>query len=76
MERYTTDEHLEYRAKHPDRCQFVVNKVYAVISSSISFWIPCTIMLFTYYRIYQMASKQVCCEPHVLLILISRDSNE
>ena len=55
---YTTEEHLSYRAQHPDRCQFVVNKVYAVISSSISFWIPCAIMLFTYYKIYQMASRQ------------------
>lgn len=55
---YTTEEHLLYRQKHPDRCQFVVNKVYAVISSSVSFWIPCTIMLYTYYRIYKMASRQ------------------
>ena len=55
---YTTDDHLNYRSKHLDQCQFVVNKVYAVISSSISFWIPCAIMLFTYYKIYQMASRQ------------------
>lgn len=42
----------------PDRCEFIVNKWYAVISSSISFWIPCAIMLFMYYRIYKMASRQ------------------
>lgn len=56
--RYTTEEHSKFREEHPDRCVFVVNKVYAVISSSISFWIPCAIMLFTYYRIYEMASRQ------------------
>ena len=54
---YTTEDHLKERAQHPDQCKFVVNKVYAVISSSISFWIPCAIMLFTYYKIYQMASR-------------------
>ena len=58
MCRYTTEEHLVYRELHPDSCRFVVNKVYALISSSISFWIPCAIMLFTYYRIYEMASRQ------------------
>lgn len=55
---YTTDEHQLYREKNPHSCRFVVNKVYALISSSISFWIPCTIMLYTYYRIYEMASRQ------------------
>ena len=49
---------MVYRELHPDSCRFVVNKVYALISSSISFWIPCAIMLFTYYRIYEMASRQ------------------
>lgn len=42
---YTTDEHKERMKMFPDECQFEVNKVYAVISSSISFWIPCTIMV-------------------------------
>lgn len=42
---YTTDEHKERMEMFPDECQFEVNKVYAVISSSISFWIPCTIMV-------------------------------
>ena len=56
--RYTTDEHQIYRENNPHTCRFVVNKVYALISSSISFWIPCTIMLYTYYRIYEMASRQ------------------
>ncbi|KAK2712593.1 octopamine receptor beta-2R-like isoform X2 [Artemia franciscana] len=55
---YTTEEHLQFRRSHPEECEFVVNKVYAIISSSMSFWIPCSIMLFTYYRIYNMATQQ------------------
>lgn len=55
---YTTDEHKVRMIQHPDQCQFEVNKVYAVISSSISFWIPCTIMIFTYYAIFREANRQ------------------
>lgn len=32
--------------------------MYAVVSSSISFWIPCTIMVFTYYQIFKEANRQ------------------
>lgn len=55
---YTTDDHKDYIKSHPDECSFEVNRVYAVISSSISFWIPCTIMLFTYYAIFREANRQ------------------
>ncbi|KAH6946088.1 hypothetical protein HPB50_011615 [Hyalomma asiaticum] len=55
---YTTDEHLGYKLDHPDECIFVVNKPYAIVSSSVSFWIPCCIMLFTYWRIYVEATRQ------------------
>lgn len=55
---YTTAENLERIALHPDICEFVVNRPYCVISSSISFWIPCTIMIFTYYAIFKEANKQ------------------
>ena len=37
---------------------FQVNKLYAIISSSISFWIPCTIMIFTYLAIFKEANRQ------------------
>lgn len=53
---YTTEKYL--RERTPDECEFVVNTAYALISSSVSFWIPCCIMLFTYYRIYLEATKQ------------------
>lgn len=55
---YTTTENQIYRDNHPDVCEFVVNKPYAVISSSISFWIPCTIMIFMYLSIFREANRQ------------------
>ena len=39
-------------------CTFPVNRVYAVISSFISFWIPTFVMLFTYQKIYREARRQ------------------
>lgn len=44
--------------RNPDSCLFIVNKPYAVISSSISFFIPCTIMVFTYFQIFREANRQ------------------
>ncbi|CAG9794834.1 unnamed protein product [Diatraea saccharalis] len=55
---YTTEDHMDFRKRFPKVCSFTVNKVYAVISSSVSFWIPGVIMLFMYYRIYVEADRQ------------------
>nr|UYI00195.1 octopamine receptor beta-2R-like protein [Neoseiulus barkeri] len=55
---YTTEGHRQWQAEHPNECVFKVNKYYAIISSSISFWIPCSVMLFTYWRIYLEATRQ------------------
>lgn len=55
---YTTEDHRNFVKLHPDRCEFIVNKPYCVISSSISFWIPCTIMIFTYLAIFREANRQ------------------
>ncbi|MCL4157975.1 UNVERIFIED_CONTAM: hypothetical protein GTU68_066660 [Idotea baltica] len=55
---YTTTEHLKLRALHPHICIFQVNAVYAILSSSVSFWIPCTVMIVMYFRIFQEARKQ------------------
>ncbi|XP_076265292.1 octopamine receptor beta-2R-like [Rhynchophorus ferrugineus] len=55
---YTTDEHLEYKIKHPEACIFVVNQYYAIISSSVSFWIPGVVMVTMYCRIYKEAIRQ------------------
>ncbi|CAH1973865.1 unnamed protein product [Acanthoscelides obtectus] len=53
---YTTEQ--QFRLKNPNACIFVVNKLYAVISSSISFWIPGIVMVTMYYRIYKEAVRQ------------------
>ena len=41
------------------QCGLFVNKVYAVISSSTSFYIPLLVMIFTYFKIYKIARAQV-----------------
>ncbi|KAL5283024.1 hypothetical protein ACFFRR_005781 [Megaselia abdita] len=55
---YTTDEHLMEVSKNPDICIFVVNKAYAIISSSISFWIPGVVMITMYSKIFKEAVRQ------------------
>ncbi|XP_011504161.1 PREDICTED: octopamine receptor beta-2R-like isoform X2 [Ceratosolen solmsi marchali] len=55
---YTTEENDHFRHTHPDQCMFKVNKGYAILSSSISFWIPCTIMTLTYLAIFKEANRQ------------------
>ena len=39
-------------------CIFTVNRAYAVISSSISFWIPGIVMIIMYCKIYKEAVRQ------------------
>ncbi|EAA08140.5 AGAP002886-PA [Anopheles gambiae str. PEST] len=48
---YTTEKHKQEVLDNPDSCLFIVNKPYAVISSSISFFIPCTIMTLTLHEV-------------------------
>lgn len=55
---YTTIDAIMEMENRPEDCLFIVNKVYAVISSSISFWIPCTIMVFVYLKIFMEARRQ------------------
>ena len=42
-------------AENPYQCYLKLNPSYALISSSISFFIPCIIMLAIYAKIYQLA---------------------
>jgi octopamine receptor beta len=74
---YTTAEHLAFIKENPSECIFIVNKLYAVVSSSISFWIPCTIMLFTYYAIFREANRQEkqLAMRHGNAMLMHRHSN-
>ncbi|XP_011694658.1 PREDICTED: octopamine receptor beta-3R-like [Wasmannia auropunctata] len=55
---YTTQQHLDYRRKNPQSCSFVVNRLYAVISSCVSFWIPGVVMIIMYCKIYKEAVRQ------------------
>lgn len=55
---YTTAKNQAYRNAHPDECEFIVNVPYAIVSSSISFWIPCTIMIYMYLAIFREANRQ------------------
>lgn len=50
---YTTSESLQWQEEHTDSCIFVANKTYAIISSSVSFWIPGFVMITMYCRIYR-----------------------
>lgn len=59
---YTTWEHYKLLQQNTESCTFHVNKIYAVVSSSVSFWIPCTIMIFVYIRIFITARRQ---EKHI-----------
>lgn len=39
-------------------CAIEANRVYAIISSSLSFWIPLVVMALLYIRIYIVAKRQ------------------
>ena len=55
---YTTSADLEVQYNDPHQCNFRVSQTYAFISSSISFWIPCTVMVVFYQRILSTALRQ------------------
>lgn len=55
---YTTPAWLESRELKPEVCEFTVNRVYAVISSTVSFWVPSVIMVTVYVVIFRAAKRQ------------------
>ena len=55
---YTTEQNNWALDQDPESCTFIVNKIYAGVSSSVSFWIPGTIMVFVYAKILLEARKQ------------------
>ncbi|CAH2097219.1 unnamed protein product [Euphydryas editha] len=55
---YTTEQHRQLRKEHPDVCIFKTNMVYALISSSVSFWIPSVVMISMYCKIFREAIRQ------------------
>jgi hypothetical protein len=56
--RYATDEFLERQRANVGECTFEVNKWYAVVSSGVSFWVPATVMVLMYHRVYKEAVRQ------------------
>lgn len=54
--------HFQLQTLDENLCSFEVNRTYAVVSSTISFWLPAVVMIITYWRIYVEATKQ---EQHV-----------
>lgn len=40
-------------------CVLELNPVYAVVSSAVSFYLPCLAMLFIYFRLHRYARRQV-----------------
>lgn len=55
---YTTKENLFIMKVCPVVCQFKVNKIYAIVSSTISFWIPIVILSVVYLKIFKEAKNQ------------------
>ena len=59
LEWYTTDEYLQYKGDRPEECRFIVNHTYAIVSSSLTFWLPVLIMITLYYKIYLEAKRHL-----------------
>ena len=55
---YTTNEHLKWRECHPNECLLKPNVPYALLSSTLTFWLPVTVMLVMYHRVYKEAQRQ------------------
>lgn len=55
---YTTEEHLKTMKERSDVCSFVTNPTYALISSCVSFWMPCITLCSLYRRVYHEANRQ------------------
>ena len=55
---YTTEEHLVWMKDHPDICMLKPNVPYAILSSTLTFWLPVSVMLIMYHRIYKEAQRQ------------------
>ncbi|XP_064328642.1 beta-3 adrenergic receptor [Phalacrocorax carbo] len=43
----------------PRCCDFVTNMTYAIISSTISFYVPLLVMIFVYVRVFAVATRHV-----------------
>ncbi|KAG9488548.1 beta-4C adrenergic receptor-like [Eleutherodactylus coqui] len=57
--RDTNNEIAKACYDNPKCCDFVTNMPYAIVSSTISFYVPLVIMIFVYARVFIVATKQV-----------------
>jgi dopamine D1-like receptor len=55
---YGIPSHL-VSADHTMQCALDLTPTYAVVSSCVSFYVPCIVMVILYYRLYHYALKHV-----------------
>ncbi|XP_058715313.1 beta-3 adrenergic receptor isoform X2 [Poecile atricapillus] len=53
------DEQAARCYEDPRCCDFVTNVTYAIISSTISFYVPLLVMIFVYIRVFAVATRHV-----------------
>ncbi|XP_059346634.1 beta-3 adrenergic receptor isoform X1 [Ammospiza nelsoni] len=53
------DERAARCYEDPRCCDFVTNVTYAIVSSTISFYVPLLVMVFVYARVFAVASRHV-----------------
>jgi len=51
-------DHVDNELERKITVCYQVNRVYGIISSTVSFWTPAVIMIFTYVKIYREARRQ------------------
>lgn len=56
---YTTTEHLKTKTDKFETCTFITNPSYALVSSFVSFWVPCITLCSLYRRVFVEANRQV-----------------
>jgi hypothetical protein len=70
---YTTREqrqNIDCLNRVHGRCIFAVNQVYAIVSSSFSFWVPSAVMIIMYVMLIRIADKKES-EAHRMLDAIA-----
>ncbi|XP_038046133.1 D(1) dopamine receptor-like [Patiria miniata] len=55
---HTVDDAQDTILANPPKCDFILNGIYAVLSSCISFYVPSIVMIITYLLIYREARRQ------------------
>ncbi|NXR43359.1 ADB4C protein, partial [Zosterops hypoxanthus] len=53
------DERAARCYEDPRCCDFVTNVTYAIVSSTVSFYVPLLVMIFVYVRVFSVASRHV-----------------